>query len=175
VATSGGARGKLIRQAMRFLLKNKKRTGTRFQMSGKSLRHQQLGEIKVTTRRNGTQRVQGTGYHHRPGGNDYPGRRITDVTRRDPHTGVYEARVEFENPNPPPPWVPKNNNGMGTFFPNHWSPSKVDQATSDAFRNGTRNADGTWYGEHDGVTIEGWYDTATGSIGHGWPKIIRLN
>jgi hypothetical protein len=100
---------------------------------------------------------------------DQPGRRITDITRRDPHTGVYEGRVEFFD-EATGDWVRKNNQGLSTFFPNHWSADKVDEAIGEAYRTGSKR-DGIWSGTHDGVLIEGWYDEATDNIGHGWPVI----
>jgi hypothetical protein len=58
------------------------------------------------------------------------------------------------------------------LFPDDWTPGKIDNAISDAFRNGTKNTDGTWEGiGPDNLPIKGYYDVATGSIKHGFPSI----
>lgn len=165
-----GGGNPLIRAALNFLKKNRKRKGGPNRMTGGSLRHQQRGEVKWDY---GDGAYRGSGYHHRPGGNDYPGRRVTPTGNSHPN-GVYEARPEFKNPKPPPEWVPKKNGTANTYFPDDWSPQKVDKATTEAFKNGTKTVDentgrGTWEGVHDGVKIKGWYDPATGKIGHGYP------
>jgi hypothetical protein len=168
---SGGA-NPLIRAALDFLKKNRKRKGGTNRMSGASLRHQQRGELKWNAREGG---YRGSGYHHRPGGNDYPGRRIDAPVARHSN-GVYEARPEFQNPSPPPPFVPKKNGTVNTFFPDDWSPQKVDKATTEAFKNGRQFIDDQgvprWEGVYDGVKIKGGWDPETGKIGHGYPARV---
>ncbi|GAB3650259.1 EndoU domain-containing protein [Glycomyces tarimensis] len=163
------AGGKLVRAALRFLKKQRKRPGGRNRMSGERLDHQQRGGITYSKAH---QRLTMTGYHHRPGGIDHAGRRTTDVGNRWDN-GVYDGKVEIKNPSPPPPWVPKlTTDGKSTFFPDSWSAERIDNATSDAFKNSTMRdpSKGVWEGFSDGVWIQGRYDPATGNIGHGFPS-----
>jgi hypothetical protein len=118
---------------------------------------------------------RGTGYHYRPGGNDFPDRRIVPGSENRPTPrGAYEARPEYLDRNVNPPrWVPKaGNGGVSTFFPDHWTPAQVDAAVPTAFQNSTR-IPGTdrWEGMHRGVKIEGWYDPSSGGLGNGWPVL----
>jgi hypothetical protein len=169
---SGG--NPLIRAAIKFLKKKGKRQGRKDRMSGDRLRHVMRGEThrtNVGTKANPRYEHRGSGYHHRPGGQDYPNRRTT-VTNTHPN-GVYEGTPEFKNPQPPPPWVPKNGHGNSTFFPDDWSPRKVDNAITEAFKNGTVDADkGIWTGTHDGIKIKGFYDPDTGHVKHGFPDYV---
>ncbi len=113
-----------------------------------------------------------SGYHYRPGGEDFPDRRLVPGTREEFPNGVYEAEPEFFDPTLNPPagaWKPKaGNEGVSTFFPDHWTPAQVDNAVSGAFRDSTPTSDGKWIGTYNGVTIEGFYDQS-GSFTHGWP------
>jgi hypothetical protein len=177
--------GKLLRAAIRFLRKSDtqrvKRGRDINRMEPHALRHTLEGNAVRTpynSRRLGPgQYNRRTGYHYRPGGEDMPGRRTQLPPVRRHRSGAYEAHTEFEVPNdaPPPPtvWRPKaGNQGKSTFFPDDWTPGKIDSAVSDAFRNGTKNADGSWEGTGpDGLKITGYYDVATGSIKHGYPSI----
>ena len=110
------------------------------------------------------------GYHYRPGGEDFPSRRIGPVLNRDPATGVYEAEVQFERPPGSGTWVDKVGRGESTFFPNHWSPRQCDEAISKAFHDpaSTRN-NGIFKGTVDGVQIQGYYDLVTGELRNGHP------
>ncbi|MEV0650572.1 EndoU domain-containing protein [Phytomonospora sp. NPDC050363] len=163
----GGSGPNPVKLALKYLDKFKHRPGRGDRMSGKGLRHQQHGELKTDAE---TGARVGRGYHSRPGGNDFDDRRTTEVTQKHPN-GVYSGKVEFKNDNPPPEWVPKQGDGTSAFFPDDWDSQKIDNATSDAFANGKKDpVTGTWTGTHDGVKIEGWYDPATGNIGHGFPS-----
>lgn len=161
----------LIKKAINYLNKAKprdKRRG-RNQMSAERLRHQQEGGITWSKKDNA---LTATGYHHRPGGVDHPGRRIGPAGDRWDN-GVYSATIEIKNPNPPPPWVKKlTTDGKSTFFPDDWSAERIDKATSDAFKNSTTRdpVKKTWEGYSDGVWVTGRYDPATGQIGHGYPS-----
>lgn len=160
--------GKLLRAALRFLRKSDtqrvKRGRDINRMEPHALRHTLEGNATRTPfdsyRLGPDHYKKRTGYHYRPGGEDMPGRRTQPPSKRHP-SGAYEAYTEFEvpNPNPPPPteWRPKSgNSGVATFFPDDWTPSKIDNAVSDAFRNGTKNADGSWEGiGPDGLPIKG--------------------
>jgi hypothetical protein len=116
----------------------------------------------------------GSGYHYRPGGQDFPGRRLRPGTvTRDTRTGVYRARPEFWDPSYPPSggWRPKaGNQGYSTFFPDHWTPAQVDAAVPGAFRNAVPVGGNRWRGTYGGVTIEGFYNP-TGGFSHGWPVL----
>ncbi|WP_112134108.1 EndoU domain-containing protein [Glycomyces dulcitolivorans] len=167
---SGGANP--VKLAAKFLDKFKARPGRGSQMRGRELNHQQRGEIK--TDRNTGERY-GSGYHHRPGGQDHDGRRTTDMTDKHPN-GTYSGKVEFKNGSPPPEYIPKQGDGTSAFFPDDWPADKVDRATSEAFEGARKNADdGTWSGSYTDsngqvVKISGWYDPKTGDIGHGYPS-----
>lgn len=164
----------------RYVDRNATRPGARNRMSGPSMDHQQRGELTQNTNPNSPNFGQwrGTGYHHRPGGIDYPDRRIGTPVMIDPNTGVYAAPVEFRNPNynpndpsSGPEWIPKSgNHGQSSFFPDNWSARDVDTATSDAFKNGTKDpTNGTFNGTYKGIKISGAYDPRTGHIKHAWP------
>jgi hypothetical protein len=172
--------GKLLRAALRFLRKSDtqrvKRGRDLNRMEPHALRHTLEGNAARTpydSHRLGPGHYnKRTGYHYRPGGEDMPGRQTQMPPLRRHPSGAYEARTNFENPSPPPPFLPKaGNQGKSTFFPDNWTPNQIDNAVSDAFRNGTKNADGSWEGiGPDGLKITGYYDVATGSIKHGYPS-----
>lgn len=152
--------GKLLRAALRYLRKQDTRAAKRARpdrMTPERLRHTFEGENR-------------RGYHYRPGGEDFPDRRITAVTARNPTTGVYEAKVEFYR-DPPGEWVPKIGQGRSTFFPDHWTPAQCDDAVTTAFQNPDTMVGGTWTGEANGVPIMGYYDEATGALRHGFPYL----
>lgn len=159
------ASGRLMRAALRFLRHTKKRT--RADRMDPHFTTHTIGGGHV---RPGEPR--GTGYHYRPGGQDYPGRRIKPGTTTTHQNGVYEARPEFFDPSLNPPagaWKPKaGNGGFSTFFPDHWTPAQVDNAVSGAFKNSRPSHGNKWIGSYNGVTIEGFYDQS-GGFTHGWP------
>jgi hypothetical protein len=121
---------------------------------------------------------KGSGYHYRPGGRDWPGRRLKPGSKViDPRTGAYRAKPEFFDPTMNPPhgaWKPKNgpNGGESSFFPDHWTPAQVDAAIPGAFRNSSPvpGFPNKWRGVYNGVTIEGFYDPPAGYT-HGWPIV----
>ena len=101
------------------------------------------------------------------------GRRTTNKVDRG--NGVYDGKVEFKNPNPPPDWIPKSgNNARSTFFPDDWSPQKIDNATTDAFNNRHTVQGNKWFGNSDGVEIMGYMDRNTGDIVHGFPNVNQF-
>ena len=155
--TSGG----LIRAALDFLRKNRRRGGDTDRVRGDRLHHVIHGDVH-------RDRGYGTGYHHRPGDQDLPDRRIGPVEASHPN-GVYDARPEYFDQGPPPVWLPKKYNAKNTFFPDSWSANDIDDGISEAFKNGVKHSDGKWYGEHNGVYISGYYDSATGRIDNGFP------
>lgn len=119
---------------------------------------------------------KGSGYHHRPGGNDMPGRRVDTSTSTNYPNGVYTGRTEYFDPTLNPPngtWKPKaGNGGVATFFPDNWSTQRVDNAIADAYRNSSPKpgASNMWVGSADGVRIEGYYrSNVPHGYSHGWP------
>ncbi|MFF0658087.1 MULTISPECIES: EndoU domain-containing protein [Micromonospora] len=161
----GKAGGRLMRAALRFL----KRTKTRNRpdrMNPHFTEHVMGGHVKPGM-------PKGSGYHYRPGGQDFPDRRIKPgTTQRDTRTGVYTAEPEFFDPTLDPPngrWKAKaGNGGVSTFFPDHWTPAQVDNAIPAAFQNAVPAGPNKWRGTYKGVTIEGFYNSS-GGFTHGWP------
>ncbi|GIF73263.1 hypothetical protein Asi02nite_27810 [Asanoa siamensis] len=114
----------------------------------------------------------GAGYHYRPGGRDWPNRRIDPATvTRNRATGTYRAKVQYFDPKVPPNGAWRGKSGFGgfsSFFPDHWTPSEVDKAISTAFqRSSPIPGSNRWRGDYRGITIEGFYHN--GDVGHGWP------
>jgi hypothetical protein len=164
----GKAGGKLMRAALAYLRRAKKRDRPG-RLSPHGLDHVFRGDVRPT-------KPTGSGYHYRPGGSDMPGRRLKPGSiRRNSRTGVYSARPEYFDPALDPPqgrWKPKGGNGgVSTFFPDHWTPAQVDAAVSGAFRSPTMVPGSTtmWQGEYYGIKIQGYLDPATGALKHGWP------
>ena len=163
MAGGGGGKGKILRIALQYIRKARKRAGARAaagQMSPNRLRHTLVGE------RGGV----ASGFHHRPGGVDPPGAKLLRVTRRDPHTGVYEGRVAMLDRGTGE-WREKR--AVSTFFPDHWSPQQVDNAVTRAFHEGAVRdaATGSWSNTFRGIRIRGYYDPDTGSLLHGFPTL----
>ena len=120
---------------------------------------------------------KGSGYHYRPGGQDFPGRRLQPGTVvRDPKTGAYRAKPEFFDPTINPPhggWKSKAgpNGGESSFFPDHWTPAQVDAAIPGAFANAVPVPNSNkWRGVYNNVVIEGFYNSS-GGFTHGWPVV----
>ena len=161
----GKGAGKLMRAALKFLKRTSKRNRpdrmnphfTEHTIGG--------GHVKPGA-------PKGSGYHYRPGGRDYPDRRLVPGSRVEHPNGVYEAEVEFFDPTINPPagaWKPKGGNGgVSTFFPDHWSADQVDKAIAGAFKGSSPAGGNKWEGTFDGVTIEGFYN-GSGGFTHGWP------
>lgn len=161
--SGGGGKGKIVRIALDYLRKSRKRAGVRAragQMSPERLRHTLIGERDGRT----------SGFHHRPGGVDPPGAKLLRVTRRDPRTGVYEGRVAMLDRSTGE-WRAKR--APSTFFPDHWTPQQVDNAVARGFREGAvKNAEtGTWTSTFRGVRLQGYYDPATDTLLHGFPTL----
>jgi hypothetical protein len=185
MARSKSGKG-LVGIAMKFLKKadHNGRRGRNSKLEPHALRHMMQGNANSTKHRslrtgntvkNGTR----TGYHYRPGGQDFPGR-MTGLPPSKTHpSGAYEAPVWFEVDKSKGldgskmEWEPKKGpTNNSTFFPDHWGPEKIDNAVSNAFTQGTKNADGTWTGVGpDGLTISGRYDPANGGILTAFPVI----
>ncbi|MCY1138008.1 EndoU domain-containing protein [Actinoplanes sp. Pm04-4] len=157
--------GRLMRAALRFLRRTKKRARPDRMNPHFTTHTIGGGDLKPG-------KTKGTGYHYRPGGQDFPGRRLMPGTKVTYGNGVYEAKVEFFDPTLNPPagaWKGKaGNKGFSTFFPDDWTPAQVDNAVSGAFKNSTPFPGGMWAGTYNGVTIRGYYDEA-GGFTHGWP------
>lgn len=183
----GKAGDGLIRVAMKFMKKadfqrTKRAAGHRLEPH--QLRHMMQGS-------SGTKHFDGlrsgpgkygtrTGYHYRPGGQDFPGRRILPPPNKTHPSGAYDVRTQFEvdqskaKDGSKMVWTDKKGpGGSSTFFPDHWTPQQVDGAVSGAFQNGTFDATkGTWKGiGPDGLKIEGRFDPNTGGIVTAYPVI----
>jgi hypothetical protein len=170
VSGRGRAGGTLLSAAFRFLRKAKRR-----QRAGRLPHNQRVhlfrGDVRPATP---TAPGRGSGYHYRPGGQDFPDRRIVPGSEYRPTpNGPYTARPQYlDRSTNPPTWVPKSGNqGVSTFFPDHWTPAQVDAAIPTAFQNATP-IPGTnrWEGMYRGVRIEGWYAPG-GGLGNGWPTL----
>ena len=170
MAGRGRSGGALVSAALRYLRKAKRRA-----RPGR-LPHGQRSHLFRGDVRPGPTGVpgRGSGYHYRPGGNDFPDRRVVPGSENRPTPrGAYEARPEYLDRNVnPPQWVPKaGNGGVSTFFPDHWTPAQVDAAVPEAFSRASA-VPGTslWEGTYRGVTIRGW-TRPDGSLGNGWPVV----
>lgn len=162
------AGGKLMRAALQFLKKANRRNRPG-RMTPHFREHVFGGHVRPGL-------PKGSGYHYRPGGQDFPGRRLRPGTRvTDTRTGAYRAEPEFFDSTLNPPhgaWKPKaGNGGVSSFFPDHWTPAQVDAAIPAAFRNATP-VPGTnmWRGTYRNLTIEGFYN-GSGGFTHGWPVV----
>lgn len=157
----GKWKGRLVRAALEYIRKQRKRarTGQRTPMTPERLRHTLIGE------RDG----RASGWHHRPGGIDPPGAKLIKVTRRDPETGVYHGRVAFQNRRTGE-WREKR--GGSTFFPDDWTPEQVQHAIERAFNGPGVHKDpesGRWSGTFRGIKLRGFYDPDTDELLHGYP------
>jgi len=75
----------------------------------------------------------GGGWHYRPTGEGVNGNEILEITRRNPNTGAYDARVMING-------VPERK----TFFPDHWSEEEVIRAINEGLERVYRNDAGDW-------------------------------
>ncbi len=119
--------GRLMRAALRYLRKTRKRArpdrmNPHFTTHTIGGGHVRPGQPK------------GSGYHYRPGGEDFPDRRLVPGSEVTYPNGVYKAEPEFFDATLNPPagaWKPKaGNSGVSTFFPDDWTPAQVDNAVS---------------------------------------------
>ncbi|WP_210748222.1 EndoU domain-containing protein [Actinomadura latina] len=167
---SGKAAGGLMAAALKFLKRANKRNRPG-RMTPHFRDHVFGGHVKPGM-------PKGSGYHYRPGGQDFPGRRLKPGTKvTDPRTGAYRAKPEFFDPTINPPhgaWKPKNgpNGGESSFYPDHWTPAQVDAAVPGAFNNASPvpGFPNKWRGTYNNVVIEGFYD-GSGGFTHGWPIV----
>jgi hypothetical protein len=161
----GRAGGRLMRAALKFLKKTKKRD--RPDRMNPHFTEHVIGGGHVRPGK-----TKGSGYHYRPGGQDYEGRRLKPGTRNDYPNGMYEAEPEFFDETLDPPdgrWKPKaGNDGVASFFPDHWTPAQVDNAVAGAFKDASPTVGNLWRGTYNGMTIEGFYNPS-GGFTHGWP------
>jgi hypothetical protein len=161
MGSRGRGSGKLVRKALEYLRKQRTRArhGQRRGMTPERLRHTMFGE----------RGDRPGGFHHRPGGQNPPGARVIRVTRRDPRTGVYEARVAMQDRSTGQ-WHEKTR--ISTFFPDDWTPEQVDNAVTGAFAKAVKDPEtGTWTGRYRGITIQGFYDPITNTVRHGFPTL----
>lgn len=137
-SSKAGAAAGLFEPAMRWMRRAIKNHGGRH--------HVFRGEVR-NVRGNPTP----TGYHHRYQGHDDADRRVT-VRDRDPNTGVYRGDVQMKGPNGQ--WISKPQGS--TFFPDNWTPQRVNASIEKAFANREVSKDGKrWSAVVDGVLIQG--------------------
>ncbi|TYK48935.1 EndoU domain-containing protein [Actinomadura decatromicini] len=138
----------------------------------RSRRHHHIFRGEIRTARGGPlqgQRVPG-GYHHRFMGQDWPDRRIGNVTATGPH-GTYRARVQMRDDNGQ--WVDKP--FPSTFFPDNWTPQSVDGTIRKAFDGHTvtqfdrHGNPRRWQGMADGIVVEGSFHRNGRDWDSGWP------
>ena len=114
--------------------------------------------------RNGRLKATVGGYHHRPDGVDAPGVRLVDSSVAD-RNGVYSGYVEFTDPLTGS-WMRSK---YKTFFPDSWSPARIELEVAAAFRNRQPGAGLEWRGRSpSGVMIEGWLDPS-GNLNTAYP------
>ncbi len=94
------------------------------------------------------------GGHSTAGGNV----RVIPGTESPPNQhGVYEAKIEVEDPDNPGQYLQKTNNGgKSTMFPDDWTADRIKVEVDHAYQN--RNVTGQkWTGTTpSGVRVEGW-------------------
>jgi hypothetical protein len=190
MAKGKGGNG-LMRAALKFLKKadfQRNKRARPHRLEPHQLKHVLWGNAN-SVRYNGLRSGSGkygtrVGYHSRPGGQDMPGRRILPPPTKTHSSGAYQVRTQFQvdtrtpkqiKDGEPPQLEWKDKSGKGgvsTFFPDHWTPQRIDGEISGAFKNGTKNPDGTWSGMgSDGLPIEGRWDTQSGGIMTAYPEI----
>ena len=113
--------------------------------------------------------LRGSGWHHRFMGQDPPDRRVTQINRTDVN-GTYHADVQMRGPGGQ--WYDKP--GGSSFFPDNWTPQRVDRTINDAFAGsspipGTNNR--RWEGVADGIPIQGSYRRNGRDWDSGWPVV----
>ena len=105
-----------------------------------------------------------SGWHHRPSG--IPGTHTVLYTGPKDKNGVYEAVVAIKNDRSPlgNQWKKKGSqndiNNKHTFFPDNWSPVRIETEIRSAYTNflsnGAQTQGGWWIGKSpSGVTING--------------------
>ncbi|MFC9967862.1 EndoU domain-containing protein [Nocardia ignorata] len=109
------------------------------------------------------------GYHHRPGGRDRYGVKVTDRTTPN-RDGVYQGRVHMSRW-VGGEWVTKV--GWSTFFPDTWSSAQVRRAVESAMKNATHEVGNLWVGVYRGIKIGGFIDIDTGRIITAFPILKK--
>jgi hypothetical protein len=106
------------------------------------------------------------GYHHRPGGQDAPTARVTQIVDPPSAQGVYTGRVEVFNP-ATNTWVKKG--PLSSFYPDAWTQDRVLFEIRGAY--GTRNATkgNYWEGTSPSGVRIGGYLNPDGSINTAFP------
>ena len=154
---AGGGDAGLFEPIMKWLRKKIQR----------SRRHHHVFQGEVRRGRDGS--LVGSGWHHRFMGRDPVDRRVTGVTDRDPN-GTYRADVQFRGPNGT--WLDKP--AGSSFFPDNWTPQRVDRVINQAFDNhtvvpGTNNR--RWRADVDGVLVEGSFHPNGRTWNSAWPIV----
>ncbi len=95
------------------------------------------------------------GFHTRPGGNDPPSARMTQLDKPPDKAGVYIGKVEVKDPNTGKFVLKK---GFSSFFPDNLSRDQITKAILDAFHHSGQTRDGKFSGDSGlGFDIQGWY------------------
>ncbi|MCT2276948.1 EndoU domain-containing protein [Micromonospora chalcea] len=116
---------------------------------------------------------RGTGFHHRFMGENPPGARVrVDADGREMilerHAdGTYRARVDVQDDG----GVWRQKRGSSTFFPDNWTPQRVDETIEGAFRSGGPHPDdpNKWQGRANGLLVEGFYNPGGTTWYSAWP------
>jgi hypothetical protein len=185
--TVKGGKG-LLRAALKYLRKadvQRAKRAANHRLEPHQLRHMMQGNANSSdyqgVRSGHGKHGSRTGYHYRPGGKDFPGRRIIPPPGKTHPSGAYDVRTQFEvdqskgRDGSKMVWMDKKGStGTSTFFPDHWTPQQIDGAVGDAFKNATFDSEkGTWWGvvgQHK-LKIAGRYDPTTNSIVTAYPVI----
>ena len=95
------------------------------------------------------------GFHYRPGGVDPAGAQLIQITKPVSSAGIYEGRVAVLNP-ATGQYVVKV--PLSTFFPDNFTPDRVNIAIQNAFRNSGITKDGYFIGDSSfGFKVQGYY------------------
>ncbi len=119
--------------------------------------------VKGEIRRTAAGGWQARGLHHRFLGHDMPDRRVEPIERHV--DGTHNARVWMKDPTGE--WTPKRS--VSTFFPDNWTPQRVNASIEEAFARRVDLPGGKrWRGSSNGLTIEGSYHR-NGDWDSAWP------
>ncbi|WP_218048888.1 EndoU domain-containing protein [Curvivirga aplysinae] len=126
-------------------------------------------------------KTKGTGYHHRPNGEDSNTAYIEDIDRKNSETGVYEASPLYVWEEGK--WYIKRRGS--TFFPDHCTAKQVMNSIAYAatnvhcrYKNGKwgglsapiRNEGNYCYGSNgDALIINGYFRRDNGHVATAWP------
>ncbi|GIF78440.1 EndoU domain-containing protein [Asanoa siamensis] len=152
----------LFEPALRWMRKKVKASGKHH--------HVYRGEVR-SSRRTG---LRGTGWHHRFMGQDPPDRKVIRITSRG-IGGTYTADVAMRGGTTKNTWYIKP--GGSSFFPDNWTPQRVNRAIREAYANSTpvpNTNNRRWRGVSNGLLIEGSYSRKSKTWDSAWPIVQPL-